>query len=144
MHILDILAFCSIFLSYAAALFNKLQSNRRDYGMRNVRTRCSRRKAKDRRSPSPTFFYPDVNRHSILFPHASDVSIGAVLSKVTGGIEHLVAYFRRTLGRAERQYCVTRHELPFVVQNMEQFVSLSVSFLSVLRPLIVTTKGSPF
>ena len=42
---------------------------------------------------------------------ASDEGLGAVLSQVVGGREHVVAYASRTLTRAEQRYCATRKEM---------------------------------
>ena len=51
----------------------------------------------------------------ILDTDASDVAIGAVLSRVHDGVEKVNVYASRTLSKAERKYCVTRKKLLAVV-----------------------------
>ena len=54
--------------------------------------------------------------------NASDVGIGAVLSKVSDcGSEHVIAYASRSLTRPEQRYCVTRKELLAVVEFVHHF-----------------------
>jgi hypothetical protein len=50
---------------------------------------------------------------------ASDVRIGGVLSQVQDGQERVIAYYRKTLNKAKRNYCITRRELPAIVRTME-------------------------
>jgi len=50
-----------------------------------------------------------------------DVSIGAVLSQVQGGVERVIAYASRLLSKPERNYCVTRKELLAIVCYTEAF-----------------------
>jgi hypothetical protein len=47
---------------------------------------------------------------------ASNPGIGVVLSKVQDGQERVTAYYSKTLNKAERNYCVTRRELPAIVK----------------------------
>ena len=47
------------------------------------------------------------------------MSIGAVLSQVQNGVERVIAYSSKTLGKAERNYCVTDRELLAVKYFME-------------------------
>ena len=51
----------------------------------------------------------------------SNHGIRAVLSQLKNGVEHPVAYAKRTLTKVERNYCVTRKELLAVVQFVKQF-----------------------
>jgi hypothetical protein len=52
---------------------------------------------------------------------ASNVGIGGVLSEVQGGQERVIAYYSKTLNKAEINYCVTRRELLAIVRTMEHF-----------------------
>ena len=52
---------------------------------------------------------------------ASYSAIGAVLSQVQDGEEHVIAYASRTLSHPEQNYCVTRKELLAVVHFVKQF-----------------------
>lgn len=70
---------------------------------------------------APVLQYPDPNQPFILDTDASDRGIGAVLSQGGDTEERVVAYYSRTLSRAERNYCVTRRELLAVVQGVRHF-----------------------
>ena len=52
---------------------------------------------------------------------ASDVGLGAVLSKWGAGGERVVTYYSRSLSRPEHNYCVTRRELLPVVESFKHF-----------------------
>lgn len=52
---------------------------------------------------------------------AINVAIGGVLSHVQDGSEWVVAYFSKTLFKADRNYCVTPRELLAVVKTLENF-----------------------
>ncbi|CAI5690254.1 unnamed protein product [Oreochromis niloticus] len=65
---------------------------------------------------APVLAYPDARQPFIVDTDASNVGVGAVLSQQGEAGERVVAaYFSRALGRAERNYCVTRRELLAVV-----------------------------
>jgi len=51
----------------------------------------------------------------LLDTDACDVSIGAVLSQVQNSVERVIGYASRSLGKPERNYCVTRKELLAIV-----------------------------
>jgi hypothetical protein len=51
----------------------------------------------------------------------SNVGIGGVLSQVQGRKERVIAYYSKTLSRAEINYCVTRRELLAIVRTLEHF-----------------------
>ncbi|XP_032428228.1 uncharacterized protein LOC116725923 [Xiphophorus hellerii] len=70
---------------------------------------------------APVLQYPDPNQPFILDTDASDRGIGAVLFQGGETGERVVAYYSRTLSRAERNYCVTRRELLAVVQGVRHF-----------------------
>ena len=52
---------------------------------------------------------------------ASNQAIGAVLSQIQDGQERVVAYASKSLGKAERNYCVTRKELLAIVVYLKHF-----------------------
>ncbi|GBM17150.1 Retrovirus-related Pol polyprotein from transposon 297 [Araneus ventricosus] len=51
----------------------------------------------------------------------SNEGIGAVLSQNIGNEERVIAYFSKSLGKPERNYCVTRKELLAIVKSIEHF-----------------------
>jgi hypothetical protein len=53
--------------------------------------------------------------------YASYVGIGGVLSQIQDGEERVVAYYSRTLNKAEKNYCVTRRGLLANVKTLEHF-----------------------
>ena len=61
---------------------------------------------------------PRDNGAFYLDTDASDVGLGAVLSKEQDGQEIVIAYASRTLSRTERNYDVTRRELLAVVYGL--------------------------
>ena len=65
--------------------------------------------------------FPVLTEPFILDCDASAHGVGAVLSQVHKGEEKVVAYFSRTLSRAEMNYCATRRELLAVVRAIEHF-----------------------
>ncbi|XP_058864420.1 uncharacterized protein LOC131706752 [Acipenser ruthenus] len=70
---------------------------------------------------SPVLAPPDVRSPFLLDTDASNEGIGAVLSQPGPEGEHVVAYFSRSLSKAERRYCVTRRELLAVVEGVRHF-----------------------
>ena len=44
-----------------------------------------------------------------------------ILSPIQDGTERVIAYFSKTLNRAQRQYCVTRREFLAIVQSVKHF-----------------------
>jgi hypothetical protein len=69
----------------------------------------------------PILSYPMDEGEWILDTDASDVALGAVLSQIQNGEEKPIAYFSRTLQKAERNYCVTRRELLGVRDAIRHF-----------------------
>lgn len=65
--------------------------------------------------------YPTTEGAFILDTNTSNTGIGAVLSQARGGEEKVVAYFSRSLTKAERRYCVTRKELLTLVTAVRHF-----------------------
>ncbi|KAJ8369228.1 hypothetical protein SKAU_G00092560 [Synaphobranchus kaupii] len=70
---------------------------------------------------APVLAYPDAQRPFIVDTNASNNGVGAVLSQEDEDGERAVAYYSRALGKAERNYCVTRRELLAVVRALHHF-----------------------
>ena len=66
--------------------------------------------------------YPDFTNHLILDTGASDTGIGAVLSLIdTSTKERPIAFYSRTLSKAERRYSVMRKELLALVVAVQHY-----------------------
>lgn len=78
-------------------------------------------KLKEKLTHAPILCHPDFSNTFILDTDASNKAIGGVLSQVINGEERVIAYASRTLSKTERRYCVTRKELPVVVQFIKHF-----------------------
>ena len=70
---------------------------------------------------TPILVLPTVDDDFILDTDASDVGIGAVLSRTKDGKEQVIAFFSRALSKPERNYCVTRKELLALVKAVHHF-----------------------
>ncbi|GBN71182.1 Retrovirus-related Pol polyprotein from transposon 297 [Araneus ventricosus] len=70
---------------------------------------------------SPILTYPRTDKDFILDTDASNEGIGAVLSQNIRNEERVIAYFSKSLGKPERNYCVTRKELLVFVKSIEHF-----------------------
>ncbi|GBL63530.1 Transposon Ty3-I Gag-Pol polyprotein [Araneus ventricosus] len=70
---------------------------------------------------SPILTYHRTDKDFILDTDASNKGIGAVLSQNIGNEERVIAYFSKSLGKPERNYCVTRKELLAIVKSIEHF-----------------------
>ncbi|GBN46994.1 Transposon Ty3-G Gag-Pol polyprotein [Araneus ventricosus] len=68
---------------------------------------------------SPILTYPRTDKEFILDTDASNEGIGAVLSQKIGKEECVIADFSKSLGKPERNYCVTRKELLVIVKSIE-------------------------
>ena len=80
------------------------------------------RTLKDLLCKPPILVLPKKNVEFILDTDANNAAVGAVLSqKNEQGKEQVIAYYSKSLSRAERQYCVTRKELLAVVQAVSHF-----------------------
>lgn len=63
---------------------------------------------------APVLAYPEAQQAFTVDTDASNMGLGAVLSPRKGDREQVVSYYSRALNRAERNYCMTRWELPMV------------------------------
>jgi hypothetical protein len=70
---------------------------------------------------APILAYPKPGEGFIVDTDASNCGIGVVLSQVQNGEERVIAYYSKTLNKAERNYCVTRRELLAIVSTLEHF-----------------------
>lgn len=70
---------------------------------------------------APVLPYPDPACPYIVDCDASAEGMGAVLSQLKDGREHVVAYYSNKFSHAEKNYCVTRKELLAVVKSLENF-----------------------
>ena len=76
---------------------------------------------KRRLTTAPVLSMPTEEDPYILDTDASDFAIGAVLSQIVDGEEHVIAYASKRLSRTEVNYCVTRRELLAVVFFLKYF-----------------------
>jgi hypothetical protein len=71
------------------------------------------------RSVLPLFLLTCSNEWFIVDTDASNVGIGRVLFQVQDRNERAIAYYSKTLNKAEKNYCVTRRELLAMVRTLE-------------------------
>jgi hypothetical protein len=65
--------------------------------------------------------YPQPRERFIVDTGANNIRIGGVLSQIQDGQERVIAYYSKTLNKAERNYCFTRRELLAMVRTLEHF-----------------------
>lgn len=70
---------------------------------------------------APVLGYPNSHDLYILDTDCSSYCLGSVLQQKQGDTIRVIAYYSRTLSRAERQYCVTRRELLAIVESIKHF-----------------------
>ena len=70
---------------------------------------------------APVLPYPNPNLPYLLDTDTSTEGVGAVLSQVEDGKEHVVAYYIAKFSSPQCNYCVTRKELLAVVKSLEHF-----------------------
>lgn len=71
---------------------------------------------------SPVLIHPDFKKPFLLFTDASDVAIGAILSQCDeDGVDHPIAYYSKTLSKAERNYSVTERECLAVLLAIKHY-----------------------
>jgi hypothetical protein len=79
------------------------------------------RSLKEALCTAPVLGYPRPGEKFIVDTNASYTVIGGVLSQVQDGHEQVVAYFSKTLSKADRKYCMTRRELLAILKTLEHF-----------------------
>ncbi|GBN62843.1 Retrovirus-related Pol polyprotein from transposon 17.6 [Araneus ventricosus] len=70
---------------------------------------------------SPILTCPRTDKEFILDTDASNEGIGAGDSQKIGNEECVIAFFSKSLGKPERNYCVMRKELLAIVKSIEHF-----------------------
>ena len=71
---------------------------------------------------SPVLVHPDFDKPFVLFTDASNVAVGAILAQLDENkVDHPIAYFSKTLSKAERNYSVTERECLAVLLAIKQF-----------------------
>ena len=76
---------------------------------------------KKKLTSSPILAYPDFSLPFLLQTDASDTAIGAVLSQVQEGQEHVIAYWSRRLDKPERNYSTVEREALAAVAALKEF-----------------------
>ena len=79
------------------------------------------RRLKHELTTSPVLAYPTADDPFILDTDACANGLGAVLTQVQHGTERVIAYYSKSMTKAEKRYCVTRKELLAVVMGVKQF-----------------------
>jgi len=75
---------------------------------------------RDNLMKGPILIFPDFKKDFILMTDASGQAIGAVLGQEgDDGEEHVIAYFSKTLNRAQRNYSVTEKEGLTIVEAVK-------------------------
>lgn len=79
-------------------------------------------KLKEALTTAPVLLVPNYDKIFYIHCDASSVGIGAALVQTDDdNQEHPIAYYSRTLNKAERNYCMTERELHAVVEAVAQF-----------------------
>ena len=69
-----------------------------------------------------TLAFPNFSKPFILDTDASDMGIGVVLSQLNkSNVEQPVAYYSRSLSKAERKYAVTRKEMLALIDSLRHY-----------------------
>lgn len=94
-----------------------------DYLMQNEACQQAFEDLKQALVETPVLPCPDPSNRYLLDTDASAESVGAVLSQVREGQEHVVTYYSAKFSQPERNYCITRKEFLAVVKSLEHFHS---------------------
>ena len=70
---------------------------------------------------APTLAFPDFKKEFKIETDACDYGIGAMISQKNDGIDQQIAYFSRSLNKAERKYSTTEKEALAIVEAIKQF-----------------------
>ncbi|XP_072395302.1 uncharacterized protein [Diabrotica undecimpunctata] len=70
---------------------------------------------------APVLASPDFDKHFYLACDASDTGVGGVLFQKEDGLEHPIAFFSKTLSKAQRKYTTTEKELLAILLSIEKF-----------------------
>jgi hypothetical protein len=68
---------------------------------------------------APILAYQQPRERFVIDTEEGSVGIGGVLSKIQDGQERVIAYYSKTLNKAERIYCITQRELLPIVRTLE-------------------------
>ena len=77
--------------------------------------------SKDCLTLSPSLAFPSTKEPFILYNHASQFAIRAVLSQVQDGLERVICYASKILSKAQSRYPTTKRELLAVVNYTKYF-----------------------
>ena len=69
----------------------------------------------------PILPFPSMKEPFILYTNASQLAIGAVLSKVQDDLERVICYSSKALNKAQSRYSTTKRELFAVVSYTKHF-----------------------
>jgi hypothetical protein len=69
----------------------------------------------------PVLAYTQPSERFVIDTDVSNVGIGGMMSQAQDRQKQVIAYYSKTLNRAERNYCVTQQELLAIVRMLEHF-----------------------